>query len=1741
MTKPDVELKILNSQKEHIFSYMQETFDLTKKLSDKNSQSSFKRRVFTVEHMRSEFKQIIEKINMLEIETGVQRPLGFKDLDTIEDMYGSIKYAEKLISPPATTAASVPPSDAETTESFVKLQRLELPSFNGDIADWPLFYNLFKVNIHDRPDIPKGHKLQHLLAKLTGRAQLMCSGILPTEANYDVIWNVLLNRYEDKRNLATHYLDILFNFKTNKFESSQHLTLFVDKVGAAIAALKALNISDLADFILFYIGNLKIDDSTRRLFENSLDSQEIPTFKKLLTFIQNQTKILFRIAPNVSTVSKPVIHESKFIGSSYNKPSRVSHSFFVKNNICSLCEVDHPLFKCPKFLKLNPQDRYAIVKQHSHCVNCLGNNHRVSDCASKHVCSTCRLKHHSLLHFINNSQPDVSKHNEHKTSTQPKFCNISSMHAGQSSQSNEKAESAKVTLCSQTEHSIKNIGSSMTVLLGTIKINLYDINGVPHVMRFLLDNGSMSNIIIQSALDILKIPLQPSNSSLRGLGSANSHVYGQVNLPFSSRFDDRARYTAQALVVDHVVDRIPVHPIDCSNLNYLNELQLSDDEFMDPGPIFGILGSSIYPYILLGQSVCGANNQPVAVNTKLGHVILGNAPIVCGSGKDPSICMFQSSLDNNLVKFWELEKIPLAENLKLSPEDIACEHIYSSEMSRNEHGIYKVPLPFKEDPSQLGDSFLMAKNRFLNLEKRLESSVSLRADYNKAMSDLIEKGFMSKCSDQSDISGYFIPHHMVTKSDSVSTKLRVVFDASAITTSGKSLNDILYCGAKLYSSLFSVLLNFRLFQYALNGDITKMFLQILVCEKYQQYQKLIWRPTPNDSLTFFNLMVVTFGVKSSPFLALRTIHQLILDEAENFSLSKNIADKLYMDDLVASFGTEEECILFYKNITDLFKSGGFKFTKWSSNSNQVLQNIPLSDQLEKMVSWDEENFTLKVLGLYWNPKADTLFFKINQNTSPCTKRGILSYILTIYDPLGLLAPIVLFVKLLIKKLWICKIDWDSAPPSDIIALWNNFNAQLPLLQNLNFPRHINVEVDCVFQLLGFSDASEKAYGAVIYSRVLLPNGTIKIEIICAKSKVAPLKVESIPRLELCGLLLLSDLMKVVTESYSSKFKIDKSFCLTDSSVTLCWAHSSPHLFNVFIANRISKIQQNIDISNLFHIAGIDNPADVLSRGLLPEQLVDSKLYLSGPSWLYTPQADWPIRSYHDFTDKSVLEIKSNFAAISTPNEGENTLLEMFTRCSAWTKLLRVVVYVLKFVKIIPITQNINAEALSTAEQFVVKILQKKFFSDDIENIKKNVICSPMLRKLCPFLDDDGILRVGGRISNSNLSYSQQHPILLSKNWAVGLIIDYLHQRNFHTGPHLLLALLRQRFWVLGARNYVRKRFQACNICFRLSPKFSYPKMGDLPSSRVLESKPFLNTACDYLGPISIVLTHRRGQRPQKAYVAVFVCLATKAIHFEVASDLSTPCFLNAFKRFLSRRGPIKTMLTDNGTNFVGAKNHLEQIYSLLESKDYKDSFAHELAEYRIVWSMNPPASPHFGGIFESCVKSFKTHFFRVVGKQLLSYEELTTLTTQIECLLNSRPLCKLNSDPEDCDLLTPNHFLKLTPLTCIPAVDVTEVNLNRLSRFQLIDQLMQSFWKRWSLEYLTQLQAREKWYNESINIKIGTVVLLKQENSPPLSWPTGIVSQLCPGKDGVVRVVLVKTPRGVYKRAVHNLCPLPSQ
>lgn len=315
-------------------------------------------------------------------------------------------------------------------------------------------------------------------------------------------------------------------------------------------------------------------------------------------------------------------------------------------------------------------------------------------------------------------------------------------------------------------------------------------------------------------------------------------------------------------------------------------------------------------------------------------------------------------------------------------------------------------------------------------------------------------------------------------------------------------------------------------------------------------------------------------------------------------------------------------------------------------------------------------------------------------------------------------------------------------------------------------------------------------------------------------------------------------------------------------------------------------------------------------------------------------------------------------------------------------------------------------------------------------------------------------------------------------------------------------------------------------------------MADLPTARVQEAKAFTHTGVDFAGPINITLTRRRGVRSQKAYICIFVCLTTKAIHIEVASDLSTESFLNAFKRFLSRRGPVAVMYSDNGTNFIGAKRQLDELYEFLSAKDTATAFRNDFNNRKIEWKTIPARAPHMGGLWESNIKSIKTHLYRTIGSQLLCYEELLTVLAQIECILNSRPLCLLSDQPHF--VLTPAHFLQTTPLQSLPACDL-DTSLSLTFRKRLLDSLVRSYWKQWHVDYLHTLQVRQKWNTPDVPIHPGMLVLIHQEDTPPLRWPTGIVEQVFPGKDGIVRVASVRTTTGTYKRPVVKLCPLPTQ
>ncbi|KYN50081.1 Pro-Pol polyprotein, partial [Cyphomyrmex costatus] len=455
----------------------------------------------------------------------------------------------------------------------------------------------------------------------------------------------------------------------------------------------------------------------------------------------------------------------------------------------------------------------------------------------------------------------------------------------------------------------------------------------------------------------------------------------------------------------------------------------------------------------------------------------------------------------------------------------------------------------------------------------------------------------------------------------------------------------------------------------------------------------------------------------------------------------------------------------------------------------------------------------------------------------------------------------------------------------------------------------------------------------------------------------------------------------------------------------------------------------------------------------------------------------------------------------------------------------------------PLTVN----ELERAQMIIIRDIQTHSFSQEIADLKNRqcVKHNSALLTLHPFLDQDGIIRVGGRLANAQLEYEQRHPIVLpAHNHVTRIIIRDEHLRNLHLGPQALLATLQESFWIISAKSAIRQVLHKCTVCFRARPRHVRQIMGDLPVSRVMGTRAFVNVGIDYGGPFNIKLSRNK---TGKAYICVFVCMATKAIHIELVSDLSTAAFLNALKRFIARRGLCTHIHSDNGSNFKGASRELQEFFKLIRTASHQETIHNYCMKQAIQWHFIPPYSPHMGGIWEAGIKSVKTHLRKILGEALLSFEEMYTILTQIEAVLNSRPLTPLSTDPTDLQALTPGHFLIGAPLNAIPQCSLTEMPNNRLNRFQYLTKLVQSFWSRWSREYLSTLQKRIKWNREDqvSTIKNGMMVILQEDNLPSMQWPLGRIVECHPGHDKHIRIVNVKTAKGVLSRPVTRLCILP--
>ena len=795
----------------------------------------------------------------------------------------------------------------------------------------------------------------------------------------------------------------------------------------------------------------------------------------------------------------------------------------------------------------------------------------------------------------------------------------------------------------------------------------------------------------------------------------------------------------------------------------------------------------------------------------------------------------------------------------------------------------------------------------------------------------------------------------------------------------------------------------------------------------------------------------------------------------------------------------------------------------------------------------EENSN-KILGISWNTTIDCFSISLPKDIKmfPITKRNVLSIIAQIYDPLGFVAPLIVIAKMFMQKLWLAKLQWDEILNDELKNEWLNFVKNILALSNLKIPRCLfyNRKVKKI-ELHGYCDASLKAYGCCLYLRVIYENETVSCNLICSKSRVSPVRTVSLPRLELCACVLLARITHRMLEIFKNSFKIDAINLWTDSQISLAWLQSHPSRWNIFVSNRVSIIQECTANCTWRYIPSKENPADQVSRGHNSKELIESTLWWNGPQHLQNPKFD--LNSFHVNSNINDLPEQKKVALTSILSQNHNEyFLQLFEKYSDFVKLQRIIAFCLRFLhnkfsKDQKLTGPLKVHELQKALIAIIKNIQQKYFSQEIRDLESNkVLQNKQLRCLNPFLDDSGIMRVGGRLSNANIPFSQKHPILLpSKCHVVNILLKREHLKLYHAGPQTVLSNFRLRYWPLNGLREVKRIIHNCVKCFRFKAKAAEQIMAALPSDRVNMARPFLKVGVDFGGPFLLKTSNLRRAPKTKAYIAIFVCMVTKCVHIELVSGLSTECFLLTFKRFIARRGNPATIYSDNATNFLGSSNHLKELYDFFRVKSNIDSIETFLANNETQWKFIPPRSPHWGGIWEAAIKSAKHHIIRIIGDTPLTFEEFSTVLATIESILNSRPLSILSNDPNDLTPLTPGHFLIGNSLTAYPDKNLINISDNRLSTYYRCAKIKQIFWKRWSVEYLNRLQQRPKWLIPLKNLRVNQVVLLKEDNLPPLKWSLARIIEIADSPDGKVRLVKIRTQDGIFLRSISKICPLP--
>ena len=1697
---------------------------------------------------------------------------------------------------------------AQSFAEQINISRLPPPEpsvFSGDPLTYPAWKGAFESLIEQKR-IPSCERIHYLKKYLSGEAKAAVEGyfLLMTDDAYDEAKALLEERYGDSFVIANAFRNKLEAWPKVQSRDGAGLRKYADFLRQcetamnSIGSLNVLNDDRENRKMLTKLPDWLVTRWAREVAKSKEQNQAFPPFKEFVRFVTREANIAcdpvtsLQALKGEDTKGKPPNPKQTLGARSLlietNKPDKANNHGKSSRESCLLHpgKGGHELDECRVFLAKPLPERKTFIKDKGLCFGCLKQGHRSKLCRQRKTCNTCAKQHPTSLHGDVRRTPTLDE-------------------KGTIIEAGQAKESACLNTSISHQNRVTEVSKSSMIL--PVWISHKDHPENERLVYAMLDTQSDTTFILDDTCDSLGLD-GPSIKLLLSTMLAENQLVGSRKIEglVVRGYDNEIRiplpttFSRKIIPANHSHIPTPEVARQWPHLNHIADklLPLADCE------VGLLIGYNCSRALAPRDVIPPVNNEPYGQRTDLGWGIVGIVdphqieenncdPIgvshrILACEVPPSLPVSQGRAGTQEHSKCTLFSIQSSTKEIINPSvinkmmelDFSERHSESQAMSQDDKqflskmadgihqdnkGHYEMPLPFKGCDPSLPNNKALALHRLKQLTARFQRDPKYHDDYTAFMERVIKDGHAERVPDSeltiNDGHSWYIPHHGVYHPKKPE-KIRIVFDCSA-KYKGEFLNDHLLQGPDLTNALVGVLCRFRQESVAFMCDIEQMFHQFKVNKEHRNFLRFLWWENGNflGQPTEYRMTVHLFGAASSPGCANFGLKQVANDHEAQFGAeaANFIRGDFYVDDGLKSVPTVYEAIHLIEQSKKICAEGGLRLHKFMSNSKEVLEAIPPEDRAKGLSNLNLALDSLPIeraLGVQWCVESDAFNFRITLKDQPLTRRGVLSTVSSVYDPLGFIAPLILVGKQILQNMCRDSADWDSPLPEHLRSRWEHWRSSLVLLASMKIQRCFKpVEFGDTqsVELHHFSDASTNGYGQCSYLRLKDKQDRVHCSLVMGKARVAPLKPVTIPRLELTAAVISVKVSALLTQELN--FSNIKEVFWTDSKVVLGYISNESQRFHVFVANRVQQIRDHTDPKNWHHVKGSENPADGASRGLSAKELLSSN-WLTGPDFLW--QRDTPFPEGLELTisseDPEVKRVKVLVSQATDPSS--TSILNRLEYFSDWHRAKRAIAVCLKLKANLksklakkPLVteprmnlrshkksqyQPVSVEEIEQAELEIIRQTQDETFKEEIKILqgfkagdrdsrqhRRAIKGKSSLFRLDPFLDNDGILRVGGRLKGAKYPMNIKHPVILPrKHHTTELVIQHFHQRCAHQGRGMTTNEIRANgFWIIGCSSAVFQHISKCVKCRKLRGQTKGQKMAELPEDRFQEASPFSYCGVDFFGPWYI----KEGRKELKRYGVIFTCLSSRAIHLETANSLNTDSFINALRRFLAVRGPIRLLRSDCGTNLVGARRELAEALSEMDDGVVREfllkggcTFEHKL---------NVPSASHMGGVWERQIRTVRSVLASLMAQAglQLSDESLRTLMCEVTAIVNSRPLTTDNlNDPTSLVPLTPNHLLTMKSKILLPPPGKFQKNdMYCRKRWRQVQHLANEFWTRWRKEYLQSLQVRQKWIRPQQNLQVGDIVIIKDDDMPRNMWKLGRVQEACSDREGHVRKVKV--------------------